>query len=182
MEILFFIVFLLAFYHFIWEGIILPNKRLSFRYDLFTLRDELVNLKINNPEKLDDDVFDLLFNRINVSINRLPYLTISSAWRAQIEYHSSEKFKNEFNKKRQLIVNSKIESIKRIEKDLIAIGTKAFFVNSGGWIYLLVPIMLLSSAISKLLGTANFILNKLQNQVLKLLTTSDKEFSNLSHI
>lgn len=69
-----FILFIFAIYHFVYESIIAPNVRLELRFELFKLRDELRNIKLNRElSKEDNEVFSILDETICVAINRLPF-------------------------------------------------------------------------------------------------------------
>src|SRR5437016_3219603 len=67
-----FIIFgLIALFHFIYQGIILPSIRQRLRYRLFELRDRLRTLNIRHKNDLQQEVFDYLQRSINNTIKYL---------------------------------------------------------------------------------------------------------------
>jgi hypothetical protein len=55
----------LAVFHFVHESILAPSFRLSLRFRLFVLRDEVRQLKIECAESLNDEHFVFLQDSIN---------------------------------------------------------------------------------------------------------------------
>jgi hypothetical protein len=55
----------LAALHFVYESILAPSFRLSLRFKLFVLRDEVRQLKIDCASSLNDRHFDFLQDSIN---------------------------------------------------------------------------------------------------------------------
>jgi hypothetical protein len=66
-----FILIALAALHFVYESILAPSFRLSLRFRLFVLRDEVRQLKIDCAGSLSDEHFDFLQDSINNLISNL---------------------------------------------------------------------------------------------------------------
>lgn len=144
MATLLFILVLLAIFHFIYESIILPMLRLELRYKLFKLRDKLRLLKIEKPEEVEDNLFMVLDETICAVTNRLPFLSISARSDGFREYKNNENFRKSVDKRKSLIRNSENKTIQEINNELIEISTVGFILNSGGWFYIALPLILIA--------------------------------------
>ena len=177
-----FILIIFSVFHFIYESILLPMFRMEIRYKLFEQRDKLRNLKIDNPDKIDDEVFYLLEDTISVVINRLPFLSISSKYDASKEYETNNAFKKRVESTIKTIQESNNDDIKEINNRILQISTVAFILNGGGWIYILLPILILLFVFAFITSSFNGIKNRLNKAVYKLTYASENDFSKFSHI
>ena len=140
MATLIFIFFVLAGFHFIYDGIIAPNFRMQLRYKLFELRDRLIKLKIDNREELKDQVFDSLNHSINSAIHYLPHFSLFLVKVAHDEMGSSQVLRDEIEKKVALINSCKMDEVQEISQLRDFYFFTGFLINSGGWLPVLIPI------------------------------------------
>lgn len=66
------ILFGLAIVHFVYESVVAPTIRLRLRFRLFELRDELRQLKIDDPDRVPDEVFLMVQDNLNTAITLVP--------------------------------------------------------------------------------------------------------------
>lgn len=137
---LFIILFIFAMFHFIYESILSPMFRMEIRYKLFETRDKLRNFKLQNINACDDETFDLLDDYASKTINMLPLYNFSNLYFAS-KVKGDEKLLKEVSKHSELIKNSKFDELKKIDKEITRAAVKSLIVNSGGWIYIIVPIV-----------------------------------------
>lgn len=145
MATLFLILFVLGLFHFIYESTIAPSLRLILRYDLFKLRDDLRLIKADNKD-VSDNVFDLLDSSINTTIKRLPYYSISKIIDAKQEYKSNRSLQKTVNRKKRTLEKCNIKEIKTINSRLLKLTVFSLIVNSGGWLYIVIPFLLIVTA------------------------------------
>ena len=82
MEYLILFVFLLCAAHWFIESAVSPSVRMLIRFHLFEIRDDLRNLKIEAPESMSDEVFDILNESLNDRILYQKMITPSFLVRA----------------------------------------------------------------------------------------------------
>ncbi|MDV3756813.1 hypothetical protein CMU20_17525 [Elizabethkingia anophelis] len=134
-------------FHFIYESILSPMLRLEIRYKLFETRDKLRSLKINNKETCNDETFEMLDDYACRTINMLPIYNLSNLFHAS-KVKMDDEMKNRIHKHEKLIKESNIPELKIIDKDITKAAVRSFIVNSGGWMYIVIPIVLLVLIIS----------------------------------
>ena len=143
------IALLLVTLHFIYDGIILPTIHLHLRNELFALRDEIRSIMIRDEAKRRDKAFVVVHDVLSNCVSRLPECNLRLAY----EVHQLEK---EAETREEIeAFNKLIESSKDIELTNIYLRTqvsigKAFIANSGGWMFYLVPIVILAVSLNKL--------------------------------
>lgn len=181
MTTLFFILIIGSIFHFIYESILLPMFRLELRYKLFKLRDRLRNLKLENSESIDDNVFYLLEDTICTIINRLPYLSISSKIDASKEFENNAAFRKRVENSVHLLKSCNNKEVEDINEKISNISLVAFLLNAGGWIYILLPILLIvfifAFITSKVAQLHKFLIRGLD----KLTFASDNDFGRFTH-
>lgn len=77
MDLLFYIAFIAAMLHFIYEGIIAPTIRTRLDHRLFELRDELRNVKIDRRHECEEEAYGIVDDGLNMYIGRVGMVTIS---------------------------------------------------------------------------------------------------------
>ncbi|GAA5084313.1 hypothetical protein GCM10023210_04010 [Chryseobacterium ginsengisoli] len=115
--------------------------RMEIRYKLFETRDKLRNFKLENIDACDNETFDLLDEYASKTINMLPLYNFSNLYYAS-KVKRDEKLSSEISKHTELIKNSKFDELRKIDKDITRAAVKSLLVNSGGWIYIIVPIVI----------------------------------------
>ncbi|MEO8516555.1 MAG: hypothetical protein ABI426_07420 [Flavobacterium sp.] len=182
MATLFFILVIAAIFHFIYESILLPMLRLELRYKLFGLRDQLRHLKSENTESISDNVFYLLEETICTTINRLPYLSISSRVDATREFETNPTFRKRVEDRVNLLRSCDNTEVKQITKGIADISFYTFILNAGGWIYILVPLLIVVLIFAFITQKVTQLRKYLTAGVDKLTFASDNDFGKFSHI
>ena len=178
-----FILFIFAIYHFVYESIIAPNVRLELRFELFKLRDELRNIKLNRElSKEDNEVFSILDETICVAINRLPFFNFSSNYDANKEFENNKSFKDRVLKKASLIDNTTIDDFKKINEKVMKTTFKAFLVNTGGFIFMIMPFLILLIILSIFSSSIKKLFNKIKLSVKNATLANENEFERCAHI
>lgn len=150
MEYVILILFLLAAFHFVYNGIVLPTLRFHLRNKLFAVRDEIRNLKIERRDKCDAAAFKLLHDGINNYLPRLHMLTLSFQVDFQRQYANDQSFRKRVDERRKVIENCSDHDFKQIAKEANEILEWTFVANMGGWFVYVVPIALLVGSVFKL--------------------------------
>lgn len=143
MAALLFILIILAVFHFLYESIFLPNHRLKLRYDLFTLRDELRDLKINLQGGINDKLFGIVDSSISNTIKYLPQINISLILKVEKIIETNEMVKKHVERRMEFVNTCDIPEVTKILARTSNIGLKALLLNTGGWFIYLIPIVIL---------------------------------------
>lgn len=172
MALSFFVIFILALIHFIYEAIVLPSYRLQLRYKLFALRDELRFLKIDHGSNISKQEFEIASSTVNTPINHLALFKLSLFYSARQTMNSDKEFKTLLDEREEVLDNSKIERLKEICNEATLISLKALTANSGMVLFYLFPLVLVIYVIRRALSVySNFV-----DSIKKLTLTSDDEF------
>lgn len=151
---LFVIIFLTyCFLHFIYESTILPSIRMELRNKLFSLRDELRDLKIEG--KMDGATqsdFDILHGGINHYLNRLSLVTVSYRYAIMKEIESDPKIRESAKARMSRLETCGREDVLKIYSEMNRTLSAAFVFNSLGWAFYIIPAILLWKSITKPLG------------------------------
>lgn len=183
MATILFILFVFAIYHFVYESIIAPNIRLELRFELFKLRDELRNIKLNTElSKNDNEVFNMLDETVCVAINRLPFFNVSSNIDASREFENNKSFKERVLKKTNLIESTNIIEFQEINKKIMKTTFRAFLTNIGGLIFMLTPFIIVLFFLSVFSTSVKNIFNKIKLSVKNATLANENEFQRFAHI
>lgn len=144
------IIIIVAVLHFIYESIVLPTIHLYLKNRLFSLRDQLRYLKIEQQKGLSEDVFNYLHDSINVFLPRLHLLTISLLIKCSKSYNNNKSLRNEVIKKRKAIKECQNNEFKNIYKEIVEIHNLAFIANMGAWFFYIIPVALIAIVFSKI--------------------------------
>jgi hypothetical protein len=144
------IVFFIALIHFIYEGIVLPSIRVHLRNRLFRLRDELRNIRIEEPDQCPKEVFFYLDEGISLFLNKLPLMTMELWLKVDREYKKNPELKELSIKRRNMVEGCKSERVRRVYKNVYQVLEYAFLFNMGVWFFYLVPIALVVFSFSKI--------------------------------
>lgn len=156
-------------FHFVYESIIAPSWRLSIRFRLFALRDELRTLKIEHGDRLDNKHFHYLQDSINSIIQALPRLEVTTI------AHVKQAIENDAELKKRLIARQKIlddcayPEMSNIRKKSIALSIEALGANSAGWWIYFIPLM-----------TAGGIYKSIERRVRALISLSDPDLDKIA--
>ena len=147
MTIIFILFICATYWHYVYESIIAPNLRMKLRYQFFKLRDELRFLKVTKSNELSNQLYSQVEDTLNFSIQHLSLLSLTNIRIILNKYQSDEKFKAETDTKMNLISNSKLDEIKKIDLDIVKLYVKALLINSGGWAIYTIPLMIIFATI-----------------------------------
>jgi hypothetical protein len=148
MVTLFIIFSIMACIHLFYESVLLPSVRMSMRYKLFSLRDNLRMLKIENGDKFDNTVFIILEENINNAINLLPQITASYLINAKRIFQQDDKLRKSIEARVRKVDNCEIEGVSHISSKITEYITITFVWNSGAWVPYLIPVLLTMSFFS----------------------------------
>jgi hypothetical protein len=130
MTILILILFAYAVLSFVWDGILAPSIRSKLRYRLFSARDRLRCLKIEHPERLNDETFNSLHESINASIRLLPAMSFTSIFSASFALKRDDDLRQHIAKKRALLDACPLDEAREIHEGSIKVLGEALSVNS----------------------------------------------------
>lgn len=139
------ILTILALYHYFVESYLLPIIRYGISRKLLILRDELILLKINNPNEISDHLFNELNSFVSILANNLNKLSIvefvqiakkSKNKELEVDKDADETYKE--------FTTHKIGEIKRIFEQTSKYSIKVVILNSAAWGLYLLPFILIA--------------------------------------
>ena len=133
---------LLAGWHFVYESILAPSFRLSLRYELFALRDELRKLKLSHGDELDERHYGFLQDSLNSMIAMLARYDLMTLSLVDREYSRNGEFRKRCEARAKVLDDCRIPDARAIRKRSVKIAVKAFVVNSGGWLVYVLPFVI----------------------------------------
>lgn len=136
-QLLFLLVVLASFWHFIYEGIVAPSIRARLRFDVFRLRDSLRIMASNNGA--DKRTFTHVHDLLNTAIQVIPVVSISAIAEARRAVHADQDLQRRISK-RDAVLESANQEIRDLVDQACRVAYKALLVNSGGWYFYLVPL------------------------------------------
>lgn len=140
------IMVLLAILHFIYDGIVAPSLRLEARYRLFSLRDELRELKKIRGNELQDRHFANLQSMINTMLGNLSQFDIGTIYRMEREFRNDQELKKRVEARVRLMDDCKDPDALKLRQKAVLMGFQATAVNSGAWFLYLLPIISVASS------------------------------------
>lgn len=147
---------LMTAWHFIYDGIILPSLRLKMRFELFAMRDELRVLSTTHEKHLDEDVFLILHDGINSTLNRLHALTLSTLARVDRAVEENDEIRERIEIRAKKVNSCYLSEIQDIDKHLGSVIERAFFLNAAGWVAYLLPIAFGMILMNKIASTVKW--------------------------
>jgi hypothetical protein len=142
MTLAIYILAFLAILHFVYKSILAPSFRLTLRFQLFELRDEVRALKIECQGSLSDNHFDYLRDSINALICELYRFDAATLALAEHESRRDPEFRKRAEDRARILDDCDIPDARRIRSKSVEIATKALLVNSGASGLYLIPIAL----------------------------------------
>jgi hypothetical protein len=131
MTILVEIMFFLALIHFIYESILAPSWRLSLKYRLFALRDELRALKADCRVRLDDEHYAYLQSSIDTMIAMLHRYDIAAIAASQLRCRRDPEFRRRIDVRAQMLEDRNIPQAQSIRRRSVELIAQAIAINSG---------------------------------------------------
>jgi hypothetical protein len=134
-----FILIALAALHFVYETILAPSFRLSLRFKLFVLRDEVRQLKIDCAGSLSDKHFDFLEDSINNLISNLNRFDMATFVGVQLESKKDPSFLKSAEERSCMLDDCDFPRVgpgpgpraREIREQSLKIVSAAIFINSG---------------------------------------------------
>lgn len=172
MDIAIIILAVLAFGHFIYEGIIAPSLRMKLRNDMFELRDELRHLHTNN-DRCTREAFDIAHAGINQYINRLHGVTIGLMLEFREAYRDTN-FREEVERRKKTLDACESPELKSICSRANSKIESAFLINTGMLFLYVVPLALAALCLSA-------VTSKIHRFSVRLLATPEARTDKLVH-
>ncbi len=126
----------LAVFHFAYESILAPSLRLSLRFRLLVLRDEVRQLKLERVESLHDEHFAFLQDSINGLTSRLHHVDMASLVSVELESRRDPTFLEQARERARMLDDCTVLRVREIRKQTLKIAAEALVVNSGAWVVL----------------------------------------------
>lgn len=156
---------LLAFAHFIYEGIIAPSVRMKLRNKMFGLRDDLRHLHVSS-EKCSREAFEIAHSGINQYINRLHGITIAFVSRFKTAYRNNPSLRDEVERRKRVLDACSSPELQGIITRANQNIEFALLINMGMWFLYLVPVAVAASCITAVTA-------KIHRFVYRLFATSE---------
>lgn len=181
MVILLLIISALAIVHFIYQGIMLPSIRLALRYRVFELRDKLRKLAINNNVGLDTKAYEYMQEAINVTTTFLYRFDLKLALDVHQAFKQNPSLYELAENRHMIIKSCKSQELHRIDSSLKRILALVLLANSGGFIFFLIPLLLLISAVlSAIHQFKKQVWDRVRDFVASMMCVPEKEVSELT--
>ena len=113
MKYIILVVMALAVWHLVYEAILLPSFRLSLRFRLFKLRDELRWLRVRHPTEVPEEVFQLLQGRVNTGLKLLPFMDIPMLRLVYETVHTDRQLKERIEERDRIISACSVPEVQR---------------------------------------------------------------------
>ncbi|HEY6019994.1 MAG TPA: hypothetical protein VIY48_08865 [Candidatus Paceibacterota bacterium] len=162
-------IMLLAVFHFVYESIVAPSWRLSIRFRLFALRDELRTLKMNHGEQLDNKHFNYLQDSINSIIHALPRIEVTTVAHIKLAIESDPELKARLVARQKILDDCVFPEMGEIRKRSIKLSLEVLAANSAGWVIYFIPFMYLAS-----------VYKSLERRVRALISLSDPDLAKVA--
>lgn len=153
------VLFALALFHFIYDGIIAPSIRMNLRYRLFKLRDELRALKSLRGAEIDTELYEFAEGSLNSTVKYLHRIDAGMAFSAWNAIQHDEGLRNRSEHINQLFDACSVEEVKKIRHKTLEVINYALLTNLGAWGLYLTPVALallaysgIASAVKKALS------------------------------
>lgn len=131
MIILLEMMFFMTLAHYVYESVLAPSWRLSLRFRLFRLRDEVRALKAERRDLLDDRHYAYLQDSINTMIAMLHRYDIAAIAAAEFRYRSDPEFRMRIEARATILDDCEIPQAQSIRRRSVDLIVRAIAVNSG---------------------------------------------------
>jgi hypothetical protein len=149
MDLLFYITFIAAMLHFIYDGIIAPTIRTKLDHQLFELRDELRNVKIDKRHECEGEAYGIVEDGLNMYIGRVGMVTISFVLWLKTRM-SDEGLRKEVWRRTEKLEKANIAELAKIAERGSYVLLRALVFNSLPLIVLVVPLAIAAAIYSYL--------------------------------
>jgi hypothetical protein len=141
---------LLSIVHFAYESIIAPSLRLSLRYKLFALRDEVRELKMVYGSSLADRHFHYVQDSLNALLSVLYRFDLAALMALEHELKHNTELRKRVEVRAVGLDDCAIAEVKLIREKTFRIAVQALIVNNGFWAVCAVPVLAASWGVAKL--------------------------------
>ncbi len=172
MSILILTLAFLAVWHFVYESIIAPCQRMKQRNKLFELRDKLRNVYIDGINEDDKQAFEVCQSGINNLLYTLPYISVASQLKLERMKEHDKELAERIDKAVSSVENCKNEEIIKIFNESANVIKDVLFINLGGWMIYLIPIVIL-------VAISLVCYEKVAKAAKDILVTPDSELDNI---
>jgi hypothetical protein len=117
--------------HLAYESMIAPSLRLSLRYELFALRDELRQLKMGRGSSFADRHFHFLQDSINTLLSVLNHFDLATLWALEQQLQSDRVLRERMEMRARTLDDCAIPEVALIRRNTITIAARAIAVNNG---------------------------------------------------
>lgn len=150
MSTLIVIIFWLAVWHFLCEGIVTPSARMILRNRLFVLRDQVRHIHIERGGNSMAPDIVLLHDGINRFLPRLKQITPLLLLDIDAAYRTDPEVRATVDARQQIIESAADPRIREIVSQTNKILADAMIANTAGWMIYLLPIVLVFVCFSRL--------------------------------
>ncbi len=150
MSYLFLALLLLALIHFVYESIVAPTFRIQLRHQLFELSEELKLLKQKHQKKEREKIFHYLHDAINNLSNTINRFEVVEVAQVIAKVEKDKELRERLEARVKALDACDVPEIKALWKKIAERAIKIVKVNSGGWFFYLVPIVLFIICLQKL--------------------------------
>lgn len=152
MKYLLYTFILIALYHLVYEGILLPSLRLRLRYYLFELRDRVRNLKNINNDCCSDQAFSYIQDTINNGLTMLHRTDLIMLMSIESHVENNEILKKQINRRTEVLSKVEDNEVKSVMRSISHVGRAAVLLNSGGWFIYVIPALLTIATFGRIKG------------------------------
>ena len=128
---------------FIYEAIILPSFRLNLRFQLFSLRDRLRNLKSELGHGLNNAAFHALDDSLSRQMERQHRYSAVTLYDADKLYREDESFKRSVDQDLEVFEHCQLPEFIEIRNQAANLFCYTLLANSGVLVVLLLPVILI---------------------------------------
>lgn len=139
-----------AVWHWVWENIVLPERRHRGRFRLLEMRDEIRDLMYaNSGDAALMQAAEILDVRISNMVAYQRLISFSAMRRIKKDLESNPELRNKVERRIKIVNDCEHEVIRKIDDDLVTETLGAVMSNSGAWGIYLVPLLFGFMAINK---------------------------------
>lgn len=160
--ILFYLVCILALWHFIVQSIIVPSARATTRLRLFALRDKLRALCVER--KTDAKEFEEAQRIINNVIRLAPSIDPFMIAEWEMKVKSDKELAQRLERRQKEFEAIVSKEVKELTDTAYGLAAEAVRINSAGWIIYVIPVVI---------GVA--IGAKIRREVMKMTNATERE-------
>jgi hypothetical protein len=128
-----------AVFHFVYDGIIAPSRRMSLRYEVFAQRDRLREAKEVHDEEIDCEVFESLHDYLNGALGLVSTISVIGLIQATRSLKTEPEVQAAVNQRRAILARCPVVEVREIQDRATIAVSRALLVNSLGLILWLLP-------------------------------------------